>query len=301
MILERSSTLGCNRLVRLWIDCGLGTGTVPTFQCARQPVLGPTWWCGVCANFVRVLVPSTANIEVHSLWVLFDRNCFRCFTWQSERKVDPLKTEARPSAGDGHVFKTKHTVIITNTAKTLEGDYCFLRAIQNYYYLWESLLSSSIMSRDRDPDRLRPGPIRSRNGWVLFVRGLPHETRECDLMDAFSDFGYVQSVQLHRNSNGTAKEYALIEFQEHSDAQDAINRMHGTQFLRHIIQVDWAFVAPVSDQHSISIGRGSPWWTHCDRLIDEGEKFTTRGKGWANKSAYRAFPRGWWETILQYK
>ncbi len=114
------------------------------------------------------------------------------------------------------------------------------------------------MSRHEQPERLRPGPIRSRNGWVLFVRGLPRETRESDLLDAFSDFGYVQSVKLHRNLNGTAKEYALIEFQEQSDAQDAINRMHGTQFLRQTIKVDWAFVAPVSDQPSLPIRRGSP-------------------------------------------
>ena len=41
---------------------------------------------------------------------------------------------------------------------------------------------------------------------------------------------------------GFCKGYALIEYSQKSEAQDAINALHSTDFLGQSIRVNWAFV-----------------------------------------------------------
>lgn len=102
-----------------------------------------------------------------------------------------------------------------------------------------------------------------------------------DLLDTFSDFGKVKSVNVNLDRRtGFVKGYALIEFEEYTDAQvrdiklpfgwktllhdsfelrfflmkifmyiliqikDAINALHGKEILGKTVCVDWAFVKP---------------------------------------------------------
>jgi len=73
---------------------------------------------------------------------------------------------------------------------------------------------------------------------------------ETDVLDVFSDFGRVKSVQaiLDRRT-GFAKGYVLVEFEKFTEAQDAINALHGKEFLGKVIRVDWAFVKPAGQGH----------------------------------------------------
>lgn len=93
--------------------------------------------------------------------------------------------------------------------------------------------------------RPRTGPLRSVEGWVLFVTGVHEEAQEDDLMDAFSEHGTVNKVQINVDrQTGLAKGYALIEYATQSEAQDAINTLHGAELLGKKIGVHWAFVKP---------------------------------------------------------
>jgi RNA-binding protein 8A len=86
------------------------------------------------------------------------------------------------------------------------------------------------------------GPLKSINGWVLFVTGIHEEAQEDDLSDLFSEFGKVKSVHLNLDrKTGLAKGYCMIEFDKKEEAQDAINSLHGSKFLNRIISVHWAF------------------------------------------------------------
>jgi RNA-binding protein 8A len=92
------------------------------------------------------------------------------------------------------------------------------------------------------------GPIQSVEGYVVFVTGLHEETQEEDVMDAFSDAiggGHVNLVRVNFDrKTGKCKGYALVEYDKQTQAQDAINKLHGTELLGKTIGVHWAFVKP---------------------------------------------------------
>ncbi len=53
----------------------------------------------------------------------------------------------------------------------------------------------------------------------------------------------MNNIRVNLNTlTGFCKGYALIEYSQKSEAQDAINALHGTEFLGKTIRVDWAFV-----------------------------------------------------------
>lgn len=98
------------------------------------------------------------------------------------------------------------------------------------------------------------GPQRSVEGWIIFVSGLNEEAQEDDIRDAFSEYGPVKSVHVNLDlQTGFCKGYALIEYNEKSEAQDAINALHGTELLGKSVKVDWAFVGGGSDTTATSM------------------------------------------------
>lgn len=100
-------------------------------------------------------------------------------------------------------------------------------------------------SQHHSATRPRTGPLRSVEGWVLFITGVHEEAQEDDLMDAFSEHGTVNKVQINVDrQTGLAKGYAMVEYATQSEAQDAINTLHGTELLGKNIGVHWCFVKP---------------------------------------------------------
>lgn len=89
------------------------------------------------------------------------------------------------------------------------------------------------------------GPQRSQEGWVVFVTGVHEEAEEDDIRDVFSEIGAVKSIKLNADrKTGMNKGYALVQYAEFTDAQDAINELHGSDLLGKKLGVDWAFVKP---------------------------------------------------------
>ena len=89
------------------------------------------------------------------------------------------------------------------------------------------------------------GPQKSAEGWIVFVTGLHEEAQEDDIRDAFAEYGEVKSVKLNLDrKTGMVKGYALVQYTEFTDAQDAINELHGSQLFGKTLGVDWAFVKP---------------------------------------------------------
>ena len=59
----------------------------------------------------------------------------------------------------------------------------------------------------------------------------------------FAEYGTINNIRVNLDSlTGFCKGYALIEYTKKSEAQDAINTLHGTELLGQTINVDWAFV-----------------------------------------------------------
>jgi RNA-binding protein 8A len=100
---------------------------------------------------------------------------------------------------------------------------------------------------DDETEPLRYGPLKSVEGWVVLVTGLNDEAQEDDINDSFSEHGNVKLVKMNFDrKTGKGKGYALVEYEKQSEAQDAINTLHGTDYLGKIIGVHWAFVKPTS-------------------------------------------------------
>lgn len=89
------------------------------------------------------------------------------------------------------------------------------------------------------------GPIKSVEGWILFVTNLHVEIREDDVRDAFEEHGHVKVIKMNFDRRtGYGKGYALVEYEKQSEAQDAINKLHHTELMGKSIGVHWAFAKP---------------------------------------------------------
>lgn len=113
---------------------------------------------------------------------------------------------------------------------------------------------------EEETQQLRYGPLKSVEGWVIFITGLNAEAQEDDITDACSEYGTVKLVKMNFDrTTGLGKGYALVEYEKQSEAQDAINNLHGSKYLGKAIGVHWAFVKPTSGgqepSHHIETGR----------------------------------------------
>ena len=99
------------------------------------------------------------------------------------------------------------------------------------------------MDRSMPPPARVAGPLRSVEGWVLFVTGIPPEAQEEDIRQKFGQLGgKITKIVLNLDRRtGLAKGYALVEFEEREEAQDAINTLHGSRLLGSVVGVTWTF------------------------------------------------------------
>ena len=76
----------------------------------------------------------------------------------------------------------------------------------------------------------------------MFVTGIHEEAQQEDVREVFCDYGKIKSIVLNADrQSGLAKGYALVEFTERNEVQDAINALHGKKLLGQLIGVHWAF------------------------------------------------------------
>ncbi|KAJ0409426.1 hypothetical protein P43SY_002316 [Pythium insidiosum] len=91
-------------------------------------------------------------------------------------------------------------------------------------------------------DREEESPVKSVEGWILFISGVHEEAQEEHVLDAFGEDAPVKNVHMNLDRRtGFVKGYALIEFEEYEAAKDAIERMDGQELLGQTIHVGWAF------------------------------------------------------------
>jgi len=87
------------------------------------------------------------------------------------------------------------------------------------------------------------GPLRSIEGFIIFVSKIHEEASEDDIHDKFSEFGVVKNLHLPLDRRtGFVKGYALIEYETIEESETAIKEMDGSEFMDHRIHVGWSFM-----------------------------------------------------------
>lgn len=75
----------------------------------------------------------------------------------------------------------------------------------------------------------------------IFVGNLNYQVSESELESLFSEFGTVNSVKIIKdNETGRAKGFAFIEMENDSEAEEAIQTLHETEFKSRALVVNEA-------------------------------------------------------------
>ncbi|MFA6260759.1 MAG: RNA-binding protein [Bacteroidia bacterium] len=75
----------------------------------------------------------------------------------------------------------------------------------------------------------------------LYVGNLSYQATEQELMDLFSGYGNVQSVNIIKDKfTGRAKGFGFVEMEDNSSAQQAIQALHESDFKQRKIIVNEA-------------------------------------------------------------
>ncbi|XP_052265027.1 CUGBP Elav-like family member 3-A isoform X2 [Dreissena polymorpha] len=80
------------------------------------------------------------------------------------------------------------------------------------------------------PIQVKPADSESRaEDRKLFVGMLNKQQTEDDIKHLFTPFGQVEELTILRDQNGNSKGCAFVKYSNHSEAQAAINNLHGSQ------------------------------------------------------------------------
>jgi len=75
----------------------------------------------------------------------------------------------------------------------------------------------------------------------LFVGGLSWDTTEDGLRQAFSEFGDIDSVRILTNRDtGKSRGFGFVEYKEKTAAEDAVQKLNGSELDGRNIKVDFA-------------------------------------------------------------
>ena len=95
------------------------------------------------------------------------------------------------------------------------------------------------------------GPVKSVEGWIVFVWNVHEEAQEEDILDAFGEYGEVRNIHVNLDRRtGFVKGYVLIEYAERKEADAAIKAMNGADMLGQTLGCDFAFREGVRTRRS---------------------------------------------------
>ncbi|KAF2072967.1 hypothetical protein CYY_005707 [Polysphondylium violaceum] len=100
-------------------------------------------------------------------------------------------------------------------------------------------------------------PLKSVEGYIIFVANIQEEVQEPDIRDVFSEWGQIRNVHLNIDRRtGFTKGYALIEYQSKEEAEDAVKNGNGFELAGQKLDVGFAFISSSSSSGPvISVNR----------------------------------------------
>lgn len=96
-----------------------------------------------------------------------------------------------------------------------------------------------------ESDAAAGGPIKSVEGWIVFITGIHEEAEEDIILETFGRYGQVRNIHLNLDRRtGYLKGYALLEYETIQEAESAIAGMNGKTLLGQTLHCDFAYRKP---------------------------------------------------------
>eukprot|EP00359_Climacostomum_virens_P001121 CAMPEP_0204899018 /NCGR_PEP_ID=MMETSP1397-20131031/1616_1 /ASSEMBLY_ACC=CAM_ASM_000891 /TAXON_ID=49980 /ORGANISM="Climacostomum Climacostomum virens, Strain Stock W-24" /LENGTH=140 /DNA_ID=CAMNT_0052066927 /DNA_START=405 /DNA_END=830 /DNA_ORIENTATION=- len=85
-----------------------------------------------------------------------------------------------------------------------------------------------------------PKPIAEENKRRLFVKNLHEEADNAAIFEHFKQFGTLTRCGLNWDKLGKSKGTAIVQFEEHDEAEKALKESNGVELKGQAIEVAWA-------------------------------------------------------------
>ncbi|KAM4708717.1 squamous cell carcinoma antigen recognized by T-cells 3 isoform 2-T2 [Discoglossus pictus] len=160
------------------------------------------------------------------------------------RMADPEKVLRNVFSGCGEISQVR---VISSSNGTFRG-YCYVEFtdeksamsalnLDRQEVKGRPMFVSPCVDKNKNPDSKVFKYSTALEKHKLFISGLPYSCTKEELEDIFKEHGTLKEIRLVTNRSGKPKGLAYVEYENETQASQAVMKLDGTSIKDHVIQV----------------------------------------------------------------